>query len=118
MDIWSQPGLDNFYLGVVAVYFNPTSSTIEVATLACGDFPHPHTGIRIRHLFEQICGEYELDMKKVIRFITYKGANIVSALQPYRVFQGVKKTPSLEKLLKDCDRPYSYDPDDECVEIG
>ncbi|XP_045031858.1 uncharacterized protein LOC123474084 [Daphnia magna] len=100
MDIWSQPGLDKFYLGVVAVYFNPKSSAIEVAALACHDFPHPHTGIRIRNLFEEICREYDLDMKKVIRFVTDKGANIVSALQTYRVVQCVKKKPVTRPIIR------------------
>ena len=113
MDIWSQPGLDKFYLGVVAVYFNPKSSAIEVAALACHDFPHPHTGIRIRNLFEEICAEWDLDMKKVIRFVAGKGANIVSALQPYRVIQCMKKNPSLDQSLEDCDRPYSDEHDDD-----
>ncbi|KZS15309.1 Uncharacterized protein APZ42_019155 [Daphnia magna] len=80
MDIWSQPGLKKIYLGIVAVFYNPKSSKIEVAALACRDFPHPHNGLRIRQLFEQIFVEYDLDVKKVIRFTTDKGANVVNAL--------------------------------------
>ncbi|KAK4013596.1 hypothetical protein OUZ56_026149 [Daphnia magna] len=66
MDIWSQPGLDKFYLGVVAVFYNPKSPRIQAAALACRDFPRPQTGLRIRQLFEQIFVEYDLDVKKVI----------------------------------------------------
>ena len=40
MDIWSQPGLDKFYLGIVAIYYNHTTEKQEVAALACRDFPH------------------------------------------------------------------------------
>lgn len=96
MDIWSQPGLDKFYLGVVAVFYNPKSPRIQVAALACRDFPRPRTGLRIRQLFEQIFVEYDLDVKKVIRFTTDKGANVVNALRPYKVVQYVKATPSLD----------------------
>lgn len=91
MDIWSQPGLDKFYLGVVALFYNPKLSRIEVAALACRDFPHPHTGLRIRQLFEQIFVECDLDVKKVIRFTTDKGANVVNALQPYKLFNTLKQ---------------------------
>jgi hypothetical protein len=58
--------------------------------LACKDFSHPHTGLRIRQLFEQIFIEYDLDVKKVIRFTTDNGANVVNALQPYKVVLYVK----------------------------
>ena len=75
----------------LAVFYNPKSSRIKVADAStCRDFPHPHTGLRIRQLFEQISIEYDLDVKKVIRFTTDKGANVVNALQPYKVVQYVK----------------------------
>jgi hypothetical protein len=95
LDIWSQQGLDKFYLGVVALFYNPKSARIEVAALACRDFPHPHTGLRIRELLEQLFAEFDLDLKKVIRFTTDKGANVV--LQPYKVIQYVKATPSIDQ---------------------
>jgi hypothetical protein len=96
MDIWSQPGLDKFYLGIVAIYYNHTTEKQEVAALACRDFPHPHTGARIKELFEKIFKEYGLDTRKVIRFTTDKGSNIVKGLQPYTVFQRKPTVPSVD----------------------
>lgn len=96
MDIWSQPGLDKFYLGIVAIYYNPKTEKQEVAALACRDFPHPHTGVRIRELFESIFKEHGLDPRKVIRFTTDKGSNIVNGLQPYTVVQQMPTAPSVD----------------------
>lgn len=54
----------------------------------------------------------------MIRFVTDKGANFVSALQPYRVVQCVKKkNPSLDQSLEDCDGPHSDEHNDEYIEI-
>lgn len=99
MDIWSQPGFDKFYLGIVAIYYNPKTGKQEVAALACPDFPHPHTGVRIRELFERIFKEYGLDTQKVIRFTTDKGSNIVNGLQPYTVVQQRPTAPSVDQTF-------------------
>jgi hypothetical protein len=80
----------------VAIYYNPKTEKQEVAALACRDFPHPHTGIRIRELFERFFKEYGLDPRKVIRFTRDKGSNILNGLQPYTAVQKMPTAPSID----------------------
>jgi hypothetical protein len=86
----------------VAIYYNPktrASAKQEVSSLACHNFPSPHTGIRIRELFESIVKDIGLDTRKVIRFTTDKGSHVVNGLQPYTVVQGrPTKVPSVVLL--------------------
>ncbi|KZS10501.1 Uncharacterized protein APZ42_025025 [Daphnia magna] len=70
MDIWSQPGLDKFYLGVVAVFYNPKSPRIQAAALACRDFPRPQTGLPEYPRPERTDDAYveiELDIEKAYK---------------------------------------------------
>ncbi|KAI9550796.1 hypothetical protein GHT06_006749 [Daphnia sinensis] len=55
------------------------------------------TNFILVQLIEKIFVEYDLDVKKVIRFTTDKGANVVNGLQPYKFVQYVKATPSLDQ---------------------
>jgi hypothetical protein len=85
--------------------------------LACKDFSHPHTGLRIRQLFEQIFVECNFDVKKVIRFTTDKGTNVINALQPYKVFQYVKATPLLDQAEDLTPDPERTDDANEEIEL-
>jgi hypothetical protein len=85
--------------------------------LACKDFSHPHTGLRIRQLFEKIFVECNFDVKKVIRFTTDKGTNVINALQPYKVFQYVKATPLLDQAEDLTPDPERTDDANEEIEL-
>lgn len=71
---------------------------MECAALACRDFPHPHTGARIKDLLEKIFDEHSLDLENVIRFTTDKGSNVVLGLKPFRVVQKVPEVASLDDV--------------------
>ena len=43
-DIWSKKGLTSSYLGLTAHFYCPDTSSIQHATLAVRELPHPHTG--------------------------------------------------------------------------
>ena len=44
-DIWSKKGLTSSYLGLTAHFYCPDTSSIQHATLAVRELPHPHTGL-------------------------------------------------------------------------
>lgn len=126
LDIWSNRGLDKFYLGVVVIFYNPKTKRIATAALACRDFPHPHTGVRIRLLLEEIFKQNGLHLNQVIRFLTDKGANVVNGLQPFTVVQRVPRVASLydvDERIRPCGQNFieieldieieGEDPDDE-----
>lgn len=66
--------------------------------MACRDFPHPHTGERIKELLQKIFNDHSLSLSNVIRFTTDKGANVVKGLQPFRVIQNVPTVASLDDV--------------------
>jgi hypothetical protein len=80
-----------------------TKKSTEVATLVYRDFPHPHTGFAYLAAFETNFrriwfGYYE-------SYMINTGANIVNALQLYRVVQRIKN-PSVNQA-EDSERSHS-----------
>jgi len=71
---------------------------MECAALACREFPHPHTGARIKELLQKIFSDHSLDLENVIRFTTDKGSNVVLGLKPFRVVQKVPQIASLDDV--------------------
>ncbi len=84
------------YLGVPIGFYNPISKQIEVVALACKYMPHPHTAVCIREELKKIFKSWGFDEKKVVRFITDRGANIICTLSPFQIQQTIPIVASLD----------------------
>lgn len=80
-DIWSQKGSLKSFLGVTAHFYDRKTHERVRIVIANREFPHPHTGERIKALFLEILQEYEIDLNKVSRVLSDNGSNMVKALR-------------------------------------
>ncbi|KAI9551045.1 putative zinc finger BED domain-containing protein 4-like [Daphnia sinensis] len=90
IDIWSQRGLSHSYLGVTVHYFNKQSKKYDSVALACHSLEQPHTGKAIKYALDDCLEKYGFrDSSNVFRYVTDKGANVISALKPYKILMAV-----------------------------
>ncbi len=96
LDMWTQRGFKYSYVGVVLVFFNPATASVESVLLGVRLLNHPHTSDRIRSIVDILLSIWDLRHEKVqflkrlictftvaifqvMRYVTDGGSNMVCA---------------------------------------
>ena len=79
-DIWTSKNMVASYLGITIHFFNPDTRTRAAHTIACREFPNPHTGEMIAEKILDICKEFKIN-DKVDYILCDNGSNMVASFK-------------------------------------
>ena len=68
------------YLGITIHFFNPETRTRAAHTIACREFPNPHTGEMIAEKILDICKEFKIN-EKVDYILCDNGSNMAASFK-------------------------------------
>ena len=113
-DIWTSKNLVASYLGLTIHFFNPKTRRRNAFTIACREFPNPHTGEMIAQKLVEICREF--GMEKKTEFINCdNGSNMVASFRFMQNVDDDSTVDAFDETEEETEEEFLID-DDESID--